>query len=483
MEEKKITLVKQENYFHSIIKAKSLKEVELDGGGVGIEIEWYASTKDKDRMQDIVLPEAFQSAIDIYMTNPIILLQHDHDRPVGVVTSTQIVKNKWLYFRGLITEDDNGLFSKLKNGVLRALSIGYRVKDYEVKEKKDEDDNVIGYDYIIKELELFEISIVSVPANPYALLKSMESCFDYQNETKAPISIDKKAEVITEEKDLSVKKDATMEKTFDEVKKEQDKIDLEAKEIESEEEKKKKPKKPVEVETPKEEETPAEETPKEETPTPIADELQKPKEEPASDEGAETPKEEEAPATEETPADETPKAEEEVPAEETPKENIETEIPVETPPAPETEQPKEETPAPATEEAPVVDAPAKEEEKAVEVKEDVLPQAKIEETKSLDSPEKVVEKTAIDSEKSINELKEMNGVLEKQIGEQKTQLESLEKSMTEMSEVFKKALEYMLELKKFVSSLPISKGYTFEKVETKRSAYGNVVDAIKAIAK
>jgi hypothetical protein len=35
-------------------------------------------------------------------------------------------------------------------------------------------------------LELFEISLVSVPANPFALVKSFDSCFKAEEEIETP---------------------------------------------------------------------------------------------------------------------------------------------------------------------------------------------------------------------------------------------------------------------------------------------------------
>nr|DAP28970.1 MAG TPA: prohead serine protease [Caudoviricetes sp.] len=54
---------------------------------------------------------------------------------------------------------------------MRAFSIGYKIKDNEFLEEETSD----GRDYanIIKDLELFEISVVSVPMNAYSLMKSI----------------------------------------------------------------------------------------------------------------------------------------------------------------------------------------------------------------------------------------------------------------------------------------------------------------------
>ncbi len=169
-----IKLKKDSDFFQ--MKAKSVREIEN-----WIEIEGYASTKDKDRGKDVVEPTAFKSAIAGYMENPIVLLQHNQDKPIGVVKEATI-DDKGLYIKANITEDTDGVFSKLKNGVMRAFSIGYRIKDYEIVEEKDSQGFTVDYHQTIKDLELYEISLVSIPMNPYALSKSIDGCFEKEEE-------------------------------------------------------------------------------------------------------------------------------------------------------------------------------------------------------------------------------------------------------------------------------------------------------------
>ena len=175
----KFKLIKDKEFFQIVCDQKSVKEI-TDGENKAYEIEWYASTKDKDRMNDIVEPTAFEDTLKQYMTNPIVLLQHDMDKPIGTVTEASI-DEKGLFIKAKITEDTDGVFSKLKNGVLRTFSIGYSVKDYETIENVDAEWNY-NYTNLIKALELFEISLVSVPANPFALVKSFDSCFKAEEE-------------------------------------------------------------------------------------------------------------------------------------------------------------------------------------------------------------------------------------------------------------------------------------------------------------
>lgn len=175
----KFKLIKDKEFFQIVCDQKSVREI-TDWENKAYEIEWYASTKDKDRMNDVVEPTAFEETLKQYMTNPIVLLQHDMDKPIGNVIEASI-DDKWLFIRAKITEDTDGVFSKLKNGVLRTFSIWYRVNDFETIENVNADGEY-SYTNIIKSLELFEISLVSVPANPFALVKSFDSCFKAEEE-------------------------------------------------------------------------------------------------------------------------------------------------------------------------------------------------------------------------------------------------------------------------------------------------------------
>ena len=192
----KFKLIKDKEFFQIVCDQKSVKEI-IDGENKSYEIEWYASTKDKDRMNDVVEPTAFEETLKQYMTNPIVLLQHDMDKPIGNVIEASI-DEKGLFIKAKITEDTDWVFSKLKNGVLRTFSIWYSVKDYETIENVDAEWKY-SYTNIIKALELFEISLVSVPANPFALVKSFDSCFKSEEEVETKEDEEPKAEEEKEE--------------------------------------------------------------------------------------------------------------------------------------------------------------------------------------------------------------------------------------------------------------------------------------------
>lgn len=171
---KKFKLVKEKWYFQSLRETKSVQALE----DWAVEISWYASTKDKDRWWDVVEPKAFASALERYMTNPIVLLQHKADKPIWIVEEADIDEN-WLFIKAKISQNTDWVIDLIKNWVLRAFSIWYSIKDYETDVRELAD---WSYDMtnIIKDLELYEISVVSVPMNPYALSKSVEDMLEVE---------------------------------------------------------------------------------------------------------------------------------------------------------------------------------------------------------------------------------------------------------------------------------------------------------------
>ena len=189
---KKFKLVKEKWYFQSLRETKSVQALE----DWAVEISWYASTKDKDRWWDIVEPKAFQSALERYMTNPIVLLQHKADKPIWIVEEADIDEN-WLFIKAKISQNTDWVIDLIKNWVLRAFSIWYSIKDYET-DVRELADWTYDMTNIIKDLELYEISVVSVPMNPYALSKSIEDSLEVE-ESEEEVEEDKVADVIEHE--------------------------------------------------------------------------------------------------------------------------------------------------------------------------------------------------------------------------------------------------------------------------------------------
>lgn len=158
-------------YSHSAFTIKELPSADekIDS----IFIEGYASTNDIDRAGDVVPPQVWQAGLQNYLKNPIILAYHDHDDPVGRMVEHR-VDERGLWIKARISAAAE-VFNLIKDGVLTAFSVGFRVKDAEY--------NSASEVFYVKELELIEISVVSVPANQNTLF-SLSKAFDDAEEYK-----------------------------------------------------------------------------------------------------------------------------------------------------------------------------------------------------------------------------------------------------------------------------------------------------------
>jgi len=219
-------LKKDSSHFQMQSKAMDIRRDE-SGEIKSIVLEGYASTRNKDRVNDIVLPTAFEKALDMYMKNPRVFLQHDSSKNVGSTIEASI-NSKGLYVKteiklniSLDGTNEVRLFDAIEKGLYKTYSIGYRVNEVEEKEIK-EAGVVVGYEWVIKDLDLMEISLVSVPANPYALIKSIEDCLPENTKMDKEQGIDQikeltgEANIVEEEKE-EVKEEEQNEEIVEEV--------------------------------------------------------------------------------------------------------------------------------------------------------------------------------------------------------------------------------------------------------------------------
>ena len=160
--------------YHWTSTFKSLGETD-DGG---VEIKGSASTNALDRAGDIIETEAWmKGGLENFKNNPIILFNHNYDKPIGRAKDLQVTDGG-LEISAKISKAAGDVTQLIKDGVLGAFSVGFRCKDSEYMTETD--------GYKIKDAELFEVSVVSVPCNQgatFGLSKSFDSMDDY-NEFK-----------------------------------------------------------------------------------------------------------------------------------------------------------------------------------------------------------------------------------------------------------------------------------------------------------
>ncbi|WP_234851560.1 HK97 family phage prohead protease [Sinorhizobium meliloti] len=150
------------NRMYSVLTVKAVEEEQRVVRGI-------ATTPNPDRVGDIVEP------LGVRFKNPMPLLhQHDHDKPVGIVTFDKPTKDGITFEAKLPKIEEAGplrdrietAWGELKAGLVRAVSIGFRALEYSWM-----DDGGIRF----IETEVLELSLVTVPANADAVISTIKS--------------------------------------------------------------------------------------------------------------------------------------------------------------------------------------------------------------------------------------------------------------------------------------------------------------------
>jgi HK97 family phage prohead protease len=141
-------------------------------------IAWTLSTFDLDRYGERIDPQGWD--FKRYMNNPVVEWAHRYDIPAIGKIEGLTVDDEGLH--GLVSFNDKSfdpfgwsIGERVKAGVIRAGSGGFRVIEIDIPAKEDSPNGgKDGTALIFRKQELLEFSICNVPANPYALAKTNE---------------------------------------------------------------------------------------------------------------------------------------------------------------------------------------------------------------------------------------------------------------------------------------------------------------------
>ena len=153
------------------LEEKSVAETKEETGAFGTFRGYGSVFNNLDQDYDVVRPGAFKSTL-ARQSRVKMLWQHRTSEIIGSFTSLQ-EDDKGLLVEGRInlgTEKGREAYALLKAGDMDGLSIGYRVKDFEVDKKT-------GVRFL-KDVDLMEISLVTMPANQRALVTDVKSVED-----------------------------------------------------------------------------------------------------------------------------------------------------------------------------------------------------------------------------------------------------------------------------------------------------------------
>ena len=157
-------------------------------------VKGRASTNDEDRHGDIIASDAWkkESALGNFKKNPVILAFHDHSRPIGKAIEHE-VDDTGLSITARISKSAGDIIQLIKEEILSAFSVGFVIKDAKFDPKSGV--------FLIKELELLEVSVVSVPANQNTLFnigKNFSSEKEYETFKKQFITSESEETLMTD---------------------------------------------------------------------------------------------------------------------------------------------------------------------------------------------------------------------------------------------------------------------------------------------
>ena len=208
----------------------TFKTQAQDDGSV--MIRGFASTADFDRAGDSISAEAWQKGgLKNFEKNPIILFNHDYDKPIGRATGLKAGPDGLELECKISKSAPANVAELVKDGVLGAFSVGFRVKDADYIKETD--------GLMIKDAELFEVSVVSVPCNQsatFSLAKSFDSDKEYEEFKKTFTNrVDLAGQSLAKDEDTSsniasehTPKSAELISADQEIKMDNQNIDLEA---------------------------------------------------------------------------------------------------------------------------------------------------------------------------------------------------------------------------------------------------------------
>ncbi|WP_020476261.1 HK97 family phage prohead protease [Zavarzinella formosa] len=147
-----------------------LRDIEVKEDGETRTIEGYGSTfGNEDSYGDVVMPGAFTKSL--LARKPAMLWQHNSDQPIGVWDQVmETPQGLLLKGRVFATQCGNDAYTLAKGGAITGLSIGFSTK----KSEMDTQQNIRR----LQEVDLYEVSLVTFPANTKATVTGVKSASD-----------------------------------------------------------------------------------------------------------------------------------------------------------------------------------------------------------------------------------------------------------------------------------------------------------------
>jgi len=145
-----------------------IKEHKEDDSGNLIIKGYGAVFGNIDSYGDVIEKGAFEKTLRERKGRIAFCYQHDIHNPIGKINKISEDEHG-LPMEIMLSSSEQGIITKVKEGILNEMSIGYRTVNSksEVRDGKEVE--------LLTEIKLFEVSLVTVAANPLAVITDMKT--------------------------------------------------------------------------------------------------------------------------------------------------------------------------------------------------------------------------------------------------------------------------------------------------------------------
>jgi len=154
-------------------------EIKSEKDGNELIIKGYGAVKNNiDSSDEVITDGAFTKTLKEMGDRVAFCYQHDIRQPIGKIISIE-EDAKGLKIEVRISDSETSIKTKIREGILKEMSIGYVAMDVKAGEKNGK--QVL----MLTEIKLYEISLVTIAANKLALIEGIkgdgESNIEYIN--------------------------------------------------------------------------------------------------------------------------------------------------------------------------------------------------------------------------------------------------------------------------------------------------------------
>jgi HK97 family phage prohead protease len=169
-------------------KIQGIAEIKTSDSGERI-FTAKITTNDIDRDGEVLLPQGMD-AKDFRRT-PVVFWHHDYTMPIGTSMELKRADNHWTATAKIAsTPFAQEVYTLMKEGVVRGVSVGFQPTESRPPSKKDLDMFGESVKRVYSKWKLMEFSVTPMPANQNALIMSVSKGITTRDRIKSLFGVD-----------------------------------------------------------------------------------------------------------------------------------------------------------------------------------------------------------------------------------------------------------------------------------------------------